>query len=390
MSAVGLEAPGPVPHHSGAAVSIEHEELVLRRGDRSGVYVGVAIHSTVLGPALGGARMWHYADPEEALADAMRLASAMTLKASAAGLELGGGKGVICTPGVQPPTGELRRALLLDFGDLVATLGGRYVTAEDVGTGAADTVTIAERTEHVVGLPTDRGGSGDPSPVTALGVEAAIRACARRRFGASELDGVRVAVVGLGHVGSGLAARLARAGAAVIATDVDPAKREVAGDLGAAWVEPTEAMTAECEVLAPCALGGAINAENVEELRCAVVCGAANNLLATDRLADRLAARGILYAPDFIANAGGLISVYGELHGLPHERALALATRIEETMARILEVATERSVTPLRAAGELAAERLEAAREQGPSPSGDPSRAASATRAGPALRDSRA
>ena len=186
----------------------EHEELVVRRGSRSGATIAVAIHSTALGPALGGARMWRYGDPDEAVADVLRLARGMTLKAAAAGLDLGGGKGVICLPdGEAAENPSRRRDMLLDFADLVESLGGRYVTAEDVGTGSADMTTISTRTRHVVGLPSEAGGVGDPSPFTAAGVYAAMRACAERRFGTSDLRGLGVVVIGLGHVG----ARLARA-----------------------------------------------------------------------------------------------------------------------------------------------------------------------------------
>ncbi len=339
--------------------NVRFEQVAVSVGERSGCTVAVAIHSTRLGPALGGARMWHYPDADAVVADAKRLAAAMTLKAAAAGLELGGGKGVIAAPWPRSPTGELRRALLLDFADLVDSLGGRYVTAEDVGTGAADMAVIAERTEHVVGLDTDRGGSGDPSPITALGVLAAIRACASHRLGTRELEGMRACVVGFGHAGGRLAELLAANGVELLISDIDPARRAPAERLGARWIEPDEAMEVDCDVLAPCALGGAITPGNVDALRASIVCGAANNVLSSGSLADHLAGRGVLVAPDFIANAGGLISVYGELHGIPHELAIELAAGIEGTLGRILADADARSITPLEAARELAARRLE-------------------------------
>ena len=266
---------------------LAHEEVVVRHGRRSGIYVVIAIHSTVLGPALGGLRLWRYAALGDAIADALRLSEAMTYKAAAAGLDLGGGKAVLCLP----PEGELlpeqRRELMLDVGDIIESLDGRYVTAEDVGTGTDDMSIIRERTEYVMGLPIDSGGSGDPSPITARGVEAAIRASAEHRYGSDDLAGRRVTVVGLGHVGSRLAERLASDGAELGIADIDPAKRELAERLGARWLEPADAITADCELLAPCALGGAIDAENVERLRCEIVCGAANNVLAERSLADR-------------------------------------------------------------------------------------------------------
>jgi leucine dehydrogenase len=345
---------------------LHHEEVAVRRGERSGLYVVVAIHSTALGPALGGARLWHYRALGDGIADALRLSEAMTYKAAAAGLDLGGGKAVLCAPPDRELSGDLRRGLMLDLGDVVESLDGRYVTAEDVGTGTADMTVIGERTSHVVGRPVDAGGSGDPSPVTARGVEAAIRACCEDRYGSSDLAGRAIAIIGLGHVGLALAERLVAAGAEVIGSDIDSHKRGAAERLGARWADPADAMTAECDVLAPCALGGAIDAENVGELRCEIVCGSANNVLAHDSLAAELAAREILYAPDFIANAGGLINVYGELRDLEPERLDELVEGIGDALTSVFEVADSRTVTPLDAARAVALERLEAASEEAP------------------------
>ena len=220
---------------------------------------------------------------------------------------------------------------------------------------------IGERTSHMTGLPADHGGSGDPSPFTALGVEAAMRACARERFGSPDLSGRRIVVAGLGHVGSNLARRLAHAGAELAVSDIDPAKRRLARELEAEWIEPSKEMQTECDLLAPCALGGAIDAANLPRLRCQIVCGCANNQLADEGLADALAERDILYAPDFIVNAGGLIHVYKEIRGYSEHEARQLALGIEGNLNRILATAGERSITPLRAARELAQERLDAA-----------------------------
>lgn len=335
----------------------DFEQVVVRRGERSGCTVAVAVHSTRLGPALGGARLWHYPDPEDAVADARRLAAAMTMKAAAAGLDIGGGKGVLAAPPGPPPEGDLRRAMLLDFGDLVESLGGAYVTAEDVGTGAADMAVIAECTDHVVGRDAASGGSGDPSPVTALGVVAAVRACVAHRFGSDELRGLSACVIGLGHVGGRVAGLLADEGVELVLSDVDPARRAGA-PRGGRWTDPRDAMLSSCDVLVPCALGGVVGPGEVRHLRAAIVCGAANNVLTSNGIAGALAARDILYAPDFIANAGGLISVYGELRALDHERAIELAGEIEGTMARILAIAEERAITPLAAAEDLARTRL--------------------------------
>jgi leucine dehydrogenase len=353
--------PSQPPTSSLPPVPLEHEDLVLHRGRRSGSYVIVAIHSTALGPALGGVRLWTYPATTDAIRDALRLARGMTLKAAAAGLALGGGKGVICGP-ERPPTGKERRDLLLDFGDLVESLEGRYITAEDVGISPPDLVAIRERTAHVTGLPAEHGGSGDPSPFTAIGVEAAMRACARARFGSPELAGRRIVIAGMGHVGAKLARRLIERGAEVAVSDIDPGKRQLARELGAEWIPPDEEIVAECDILAPCALGGAIDGANLPLLRCEVICGCANNQLADDGLAAAVAERGILYAPDFVVNAGGLINVYREIRGYGEERARELVLGIEGNLAGIFEAAAEGSITPLEAARAVALERLATAR----------------------------
>lgn len=344
-----------------AAERLNHEELLVRRGERTGLYVVVAVHSTALGPALGGARLWCYRTPGDAIADALRLSEAMTYKSAAAGLDLGGGKSVICSEG--DLSVEVRRDLMRDLGDAVDSLDGRYVVAEDVGIGPSDLEIVAERTDHVVGLPPELGGSGDPSPVTARGVEAAMRACSERVFGSRDLSGRRVCIIGIGHVGSRLASRLAEHGAELVVTDVDPSKRRVAEELGARWVEPEAAALVECDVLAPCALGGAINADNVDSLRCRIVCGSANNVLAEDSLGGELHRRDILYAPDFIANSGGLINVYGEIQDLPEERIEEVVDGIAPTLAAVFDEAEAEGITPLEAARRLAVERLERARK---------------------------
>ncbi len=337
-----------------------HEDVVSVRGQRSGARMVVAIHSTALGPALGGCRIWSYARPDDAEHDALRLSAGMTLKAAAAGLDLGGGKGVICSPEGGFSAGA-RRDALLDFGDLVESLGGRYITAEDVGVTPGDMTVVAERTAHLTGLPSSRGGSGDPSPVTAVGVEAAMLACARERWGAAELTGARVTIVGLGHVGAHLAGLLRDRGCELLVADVDPGKRAAAEALGARWLDPRLAMRSGGDMLSLCALGGGITAEAIPRLGCEVICGAANNQLAADSLAEPLAERGILYGPDFIANAGGLINVFREIRGYDEATALRLAREIERTMDGVLERASARAVTPLAAARALAAERLNSA-----------------------------
>ncbi len=316
----------------------------------------VAIHSTVRGPSLGGLRMWTYEDSRSALRDALRLSRAMTFKAAVAYLPLGGGKGVIMVP--ESLSAQRRTAVLLDFADTVETLDGRYITAEDVGTSSRDMSVIAGGTTHVAGLPRSRGGSGDPSPFTALGVEYAIRACCERIFGSDSLKGRSICVIGLGHVGSRVAKRCARAGAQLLLADVDAGKRVLAEQLGAGWVKPAGALEADVDVLAPCALGGFLDDESVPRLRCQIIAGAANNQLAGDHIADLLAARGVLWAPDFVVNAGGLINIAEELGSYDAPAARRRVRGIADTLRRIFADAEASGATPLTAAMELARRRL--------------------------------
>jgi leucine dehydrogenase len=331
---------------------------VVRRGRRSGLYTIVAIHSTVRGPSLGGCRMWRYDDSRAALRDALRLSRAMTNKAAVADLGLGGGKGVIVLPSRGELTRQRRADALLDFADAVDSLGGRYITAEDVGTSSRDMSVIASRTAHVAGLSRRRGGSGDPSPSTALGVHVAIRACCERLFGSSSLRGRTLSLIGLGHVGERVATRCARDGAKLQVTDVDPGKRRVAERLGGRWTTPERALTADVDVLVPCALGGILDDEAVPRLRCRIIAGAANNQLADEGIADLLSARGILWAPDFVVNAGGLINISVELGGYDPARARRRVREIAGTLGQIFDDAASIGATPLTAALELARRRL--------------------------------
>jgi leucine dehydrogenase len=306
--------------------------------------------------------MWAYADSRAALRDALRLSRAMTYKAAVANLPLGGGKGVIMAPTGGSFARDRRRAALLDFGDAVQALEGRYITAEDVGTSSRDMSVIAERTGHVAGLSRSRGGSGDPSPFTALGVESAIRACCERVFGSSSLRGRTICVIGLGHVGSRVAKRCARAGAKLMLADVDGSKRMLSEQLAAAWTTPGRALKAQADVLVPCALGGFLDDETVPRLRCPIIAGAANNQLADDRIADLLAARQVLWAPDFVVNAGGIINIVEELTGGGYDPGCARkrVRRIADTLREIFDHADSISATPLAAAMELARARLAA------------------------------
>jgi leucine dehydrogenase len=321
----------------------------------------VAVHSTARGPSLGGCRMWTYGDSRAAVRDALRLSRAMTFKAAVAGLPQGGGKGVIMLPaGHAPPAGDARRAVLLDFAETVDALGGAYRTAEDVGTSDRDMAVIAELTDHVTGLAIDRGGSGDPSPWTALGVRYAIEVACERAFGSDSLAGRSAAVIGLGRVGGKLARLLAEAGAELTVADVDEGKRALAEELGARWTDPASALTAAVDVVAPCALGAVLDEESVPRLRCKVVAGAANNQLASDEIAPLLAEHGVLWAPDFVANAGGIVNIAVELEpeGYDEVRAAERMLSIREATAEVLDHAERTGVTPLAAAMQIAEERL--------------------------------
>ncbi len=337
----------------------------MRRGERSGLFTMVAVHSTARGPALGGCRMWHYDDSRRAVRDALRLSRAMTFKSAVAGLPLGGGKGVIMAPSPASPARRgLRADALRDFGDTVAQLEGSYVTAEDVGTSARDMELISTRTSHVTGLSRRRGGSGDPSPWTALGVEAAIGVCCERVFGSSSLRGRTVVVAGLGHVGARVASGCARAGATLLLTDIDEGKRAFAAELGAGWIAPGDALGAAADVLVPCALGGLLDHDAVARLQAPIVAGAANNQLADDEVAGLLADRGVLWAPDFVVNAGGIINISVELEpeGYDPRRARTRVRGIADTLRRIFDDADAGAGSPLDAAMALARERLAQAR----------------------------
>ena len=320
----------------------------------------VAVHSTARGPSLGGCRLWAYHDARAALRDALRLSEGMTWKSAVAGLPLGGGKGVIVARPGDELSVQRRRDALLDFGDTVAQLDGAYVTAEDVGTTTADMGVIAERTPHVTGLPVARGGSGDPSPFTARGVLRSIQAALEHTTRSAELDGRAVAVIGLGHVGLPLAEMLAAAGAELLATDIDPARRADAEALGARWVSAQDAMTAPVDVLCPCALGGALDHASVPRIRAPIVAGAANNQLAGEEIATLLTQQGILWVPDFVANAGGIINISVELgEGVyDPDRARLLVDGIGAVTSTILAEADRDGVTPLAAAMALARRRV--------------------------------
>ena len=335
----------------------EHEEVLFASDPVSGLKTIIAIHSTALGPALGGTRFFAYPTEEDALADVLRLSRAMSYKAAAAGLDLGGGKAVIIGDPAQIKTERLLRA----YGRTVDSLGGRYITAEDVGTTVADMMTIARETKWVTGVPAAVGGSDDPSPATARGVMAAILTVAERLWGTGDLTGRTVAVQGVGKVGSSLVERLTKAGAATVVTDVNEAAlAHVAAAYGSRVVGLDDIFDVECDVFAPCALGGPISRDTIPRLSCAAVVGSANNQLAKPEDADRLLERGILYAPDFVVNAGGIINITEELRGYSWERAAHAVDGIGTALSTILDRADADGINPHIAAERVARERIAA------------------------------
>ena len=341
------------------------ETVVVRRDRESGAWIFVCLHSTRLGPAGGGTRMKVYGTPAEALQDAMRLSGAMTRKLAVAGLPFGGGKAVIAVPEI--PSGEQRRALFLRYADLVASLGGTFRTSSDMNTGEADMDVIGERTEYVFGRSVEVGGSGSPAPPTAVGVYHGIRASLHHAFGSDEVEGRTVLVQGAGGVGSALADQLANAGASVLVADIDPERADaVAGRVGGVTLPADQLFETHCDVYAPCAVGGILSVETVPRLRCRIVAGSANNQLAEPAAADLLRARGILYAPDYVINAGGAIAIVGleQLGWSTSELDSALA-RIGETLRQIYERADERGISTAAAADDLAEERLGDVRRRG-------------------------
>lgn len=337
-----------------------HEQVTVRRDPTVG-YLGIfAVHSTALGPAVGGTRLWPYASFDEALADALRLSRGMTYKNALAGLPFGGGKAVLMGPG--PADRPAREAFFRAHGRAVDGLGGRFVTAEDVGTSPADMEAVARETRHVAGLSR---GMGDPSPYTARGVLRAMEAVAVERWGTRDLGGRRVAIQGLGNVGFHLARLLSGAGARLVVADLRPDRvREAEASLGAEVVDPDEIVAAEADIFAPCALGGVLGPETVDRLRVAAVCGGANNQLLGAEDGDALAGRGILYVPDYVANAGGVITGGVDIAGWDRTRMEAALDGIFDTTRRVFAAAREWDVAPHRAADRMA--EAEVRRRGGP------------------------
>ena len=332
-----------------------YEQVVFCSDDQSGLRAIIAIHSTALGPALGGTRFYPYPAESQALVDVLRLAKGMTYKAAAAGLDLGGGKAVIIGDPRRNKTEELLRA----YGRFVETLGGRYITAEDVGTALEDMDVVRRESRWVTGCSHTYGGSGDPSPVTAFGVLQGIKACALEVFGDPELKGRTVALQGVGKVGHALCGYLVEEGAKVTIGDIDVDNLgRAVNDYGVETMNLADIHKQEVDVFAPCALGGIVNDDTISEFRCKIIAGAANNQLARPEHGDKLRDLGILYAPDFVINAGGLINVEDELRGYDRARAMKRVEGIYKQLQLIFAMARERNLSTARAAEEHAQERI--------------------------------
>jgi glutamate dehydrogenase/leucine dehydrogenase len=342
------------------------EELVARYDEPTETRMLIGVHSTVLGPAMGGARMKPYPSLDDAVRDALRLSQAMSMKQAAAGLPYGGGKAVLAVPSVPHPASPERRAIVERYADLVEALHGTYVTAADMNTGPADMDLIGERTAHVLGRSPANGGAGDPGEGTAIGVFHAVRATCRHAFGTDDLNGRTVLVQGAGSVGHRLIQELLSGGASVLASDIDPAR---VAATGAKWVALEETLTTKCDVFAPCATGAVLNERTIPTLACAAVCGAANNQLETPEDAARLQERSIVYAPDYVANAGGVIWLAGyETLGWDDAHMRARLAGIEQTLDDVFADAEAAGITTGEAADRIARARIEAARATAGSP----------------------
>jgi leucine dehydrogenase len=333
-----------------------HEQVLYGYDPASGLRTIIAIHSTDLGPALGGTRFYPYPDEESALIDVLRLAKGMTYKAAAAGLDLGGGKAVI----IGDPATDKSERLFRAFGRIVDSLRGRYITAEDVGTTSADMELVRRETRWATGIPVAEGGSGDPSPMTARGLLAACQAVSQHLWGSTDLAGRRVAVQGVGKVGSAFVRMLVEQRCEVVVSDsLQAAVTRAEESFGVKGVEPDDILGVDCDIFAPCALGAVLSRQTIPRLACEAVAGCANNQLEADGDAERIAARGILFAPDFVVNAGGLINVYEELRGYSKTRAIHRVDAIYESTLQILARAAELGISPYRAAMQVAEDRIQ-------------------------------
>lgn len=337
----------------------DYEQLVFCQDKNSGLKAIICIHDTTLGPALGGTRMWNYETEEEAIEDAIRLGRGMTYKNAAAGLNLGGGKTVIIGDPLKDKNEEMFRA----FGRFIQGLNGRYITAEDVGTTVADMDLIHEETDFVTGISPAFGSSGNPSPVTAYGCYIGMKAAALEAFGDDSLEGKTVTVQGVGNVAYTLCEYLHKEGANLIVTDINKdAVQRAVDNFGATAVEPNDIYSQEADIFAPCAMGAIINDDTIPQLKVKVIAGSANNQLKEQRHGDELEARGIVYAPDFVINSGGVINVADELYGYNNERAMKRVETIYDSISRIFAISKRDGIPSYQAADRMAEERIERVR----------------------------
>ena len=332
-----------------------HEEVVFCHNKDAGLKAIIAIHNSVLGPALGGLRMWPYATEQDALNDVLRLSRGMTYKAAVSGLNLGGGKGVI----IGDPSKDKSEALFRAFGRFVNSLNGRYITAEDVGIDVNDMEFVYRETEYVTGVHQVHGGSGDPSPFTAYGTLQGLMATLQKKFGDEEVGKYSYAVQGLGHVGMEFVKLLKERGAKIFVTDINQGLVDKAvSEYGAEAVGLDEIYDVNCDVYSPCALGGTVNEQTLPRLKAKIICGAANNQLATNAIGDEVAKRGILYAPDYAVNAGGVMNVALEITGYNRERAMRMMRTIYHNLTRIYEISQRDGIPTYKAADRMAEERI--------------------------------
>jgi leucine dehydrogenase len=350
ISTSTLTAENPVIANMGI---FNHEQLVFCNDNETGLKAIIGIHNTVLGPSLGGTRMWKYNNETEAIRDVLRLSRGMTYKASVAGLNLGGGKAVIIGDSKKDKNEKFMRK----FGQFVNSLGGKYITAEDVGIGTQDMEWVNKETKHVTGLP---GKSGDPSPVTAYGVYHAMKASANERWGNDSLAGKKVMVQGIGHVGEYLVKYLTDEGAIVFISDINEERlAAVSKTYKAEVIALNNVYDIEMDIYAPCALGATVNNDTLNRLKCSIICGAANNQLADEKTHGvEVLKKGIIYAPDYVVNAGGLINVSTEISGMSTDEAMKLAQNIYNTTLNIFKVAKEKNIPTYAAANQIAEKRI--------------------------------
>lgn len=353
LNANDLKSSGPV---FGQLSFDDHEQVVFCNDKDTGLRAIIGIHNTVLGPALGGTRMWNYSSEWEALNDVLRLSRGMTFKSAITGLNLGGGKAVLIGDAKTQKTPELMRK----FGEFVHSLSGKYITAEDVGMDTEDMDIVREVTPYVTGISESKGGAGNPSPITAYGVFMGMKAAAKYKFGSDDLEGKKVLVQGIGHVGESLVEHLTNEGALVFIADINPARLEEVRRKYSVKIYTEDIYEAPVDIYAPCALGATINDETIGRIKASIIAGAANNQLANEHVHGKyLQEKGIIYAPDFLINAGGIINVYAELEGYDRKEIMRKTENIYNTTLEILNTAEARKISTHFAALQIAQQRIE-------------------------------